>query len=100
MSNYQKFRTLDSISRTLRFFGIFVGILAVVGFVFALFEGTGFTVAFSGLIGSAVLALLIVAFGELLQCFLAIEQNTRRTLEAVQAKSTTPPVNPEPTDSP
>ena len=95
MPNFQKFRTLDSMSQSLRFVGIFLAILAVVGFVFALFEGTGFIVAFSALIGSAVLALLVISFGELLQCFLAIEQNTRRTLKAVQNSKSTSQEKPD-----
>lgn len=87
MPNYQKFRTLDSMSQALYYVGIFVAVLAVVGFAFALIEGARFTVALSGLIGSGVTALLVIAFGEVVQCFLAIEQNTRRTLEAIQRQT-------------
>lgn len=100
MPNYQKFHTLDSISRAIYYAGVFVAVLAVVGFIFALIQGAGLAVAFGGLIGTAVTAILLFAFGELIQCFLAIEQNTRRTLEALQRQTASPQEAPAKTEAP
>ena len=100
MPTYQKFHTLDSISRAIYYAGIFVAVLAVVGFIFALIRGAGLAVAFGGFIGSIVTAILLFAFGELIQCFLAIEQNTRRTLEAFQRQTASPQEEPAETNPP
>jgi hypothetical protein len=81
METETRFGTLNGVGKFISALGVFLIFLAIGG-GFIIMKNTwggSSSVGIGVLIGGAIMGILVIANGQLIQCFVAIEENTRQT---------------------